>query len=61
MRLTVDSLNNKYWGYLSRMCSGKGKFGLYNVTMKNGRVVIGSTLKDLEEGIKGEIKKIESK
>jgi hypothetical protein len=54
-RLTMEYINIKYGRYLLRKCYGKNRFGWYSVTLKNGRVIIGNTLKELEESILREI------
>lgn len=58
MRITVNELNKKYRSYFKNtMTSNKNRFGWYSVTLTNGRVIVGSTLKDIEENIKKEIER----
>ena len=57
MKITIESINKEFREYISFPCYGKGKFGLYSVTLKNGRVIAVSTLKDLKESIEKEIRK----
>lgn len=56
-KITLKDFNHKYREYLRGSCSGKGKFGLYSITLKNGKLLVASSLKDLEEDLLKEIEK----
>lgn len=57
MKLTINELNKRYKEYLKYpIINGKDRFGWYSATLINGKLAIGSTLKDLEECIKDRIK-----
>ena len=50
-RITTSSINSEFREELSMPTYGKGKFGLYSVTLKNGKLITSETLKDLRDNI----------
>ena len=57
MRTTIKELNKKYREYLKHpITGGKDRFGWYSASLKNGKLAIGSTVKDLENCILDRIK-----
>lgn len=54
-KITLKGFNHKYREYLRSNCICKGKFGFYNITLKNGKLLVASSLKELEEHLLKEI------